>query len=815
MPRAAPQNDHSTSEKINDNPSTISISSPVSSTTNLTGFGEIAPTSVSSSEPIPRSPFARPNAGYDARPIPDALKNNFRVATFDWGSATPIGGVPYSISFPIALFNIPNIAMKLTEYRYFAADVKMRVKINATPFHFGSLGVVFVPRCGHAVTDKTHPFQLMSHPGAMFLEPGGQESLEMELHRLPITPFDPIEGATHEIGTVFFIVRAPLAQLSGEEPAPISVSIFANLTNIELAGYGETDASAKLIRHLVKGLTAKNDVPKKQSGKGKAEAQVKSQAGVISSLLDTASSFAPVLAVSPLAEFAPFAAIAGAAAPFFKSIGLSKPASVKDITPTSQSARRYMAKGSGLTIHERLGLHQDASNAMPNHPLLTQPDIRELIKMPAWLRTFSFDETATSETVLRVIPLTPSLAFTDNNYWYPGMLAYYSQFFQYWRGGFKVMIVFNTAQYTTATLRITHNSYYEPTPSIESSAGNRISEVLEIRGNTTWKKSFPFLYPAAWAPIVGLRDPALLTIDPSIFMSSLQITVVNPAVSTPDVDHAKIYYSVYIAADDDFDFKDYTGYLLRTQVNEIVTPPKKQSLMQSFSTKFQPIHPALASYEQGWVKSETETNLMELGHIECECAFAYVSANPNRPDVIYSGPSYITKLLEPFRVVRGGVNIRYMGEEPAYGVLSYAYAAASPYAPSAGMAGVDTYLTKPPYRVWKEAVIGNQDICLTVPYKSDNPFALHDSTLPQDVEKMPPVVLLDAGDPSVCLHSLADDFAVGLPTIPHRITYYDPGVFKDPKSTAGEELRSLMKSLPSDIVRGVTSSSNKLAQPKL
>lgn len=806
-------NESCTTEKMNDNPTTISISEPVHSRSNLTGFAEVAPTALSVAEPSSSSPFTSANAGYVSRPVPDSLKNVFVVGTFDWASTSAASSKPYSLRFPEAIFAIPNIAMKLTEYRYFSANVRVRVKINATPFHFGSLGVAFLPRQNPA-SQRAIGQMLQSYPSAMFLEPGGQESIEMLLERVPITPFDLIDGATCEIGSLMFFVRVPLQQLSGEDPAPIRVTVYASLENVVLAGYGEQNAASKLIRHLVKQLKPAPPPAKKQSGTGGAEAKAKSQSGVISSILDSASSFTPVLAATPLAEFAPFTALAGVAAPFFRSIGLSKPLSVKDITPVSSNSRRGMTLGSGLSIHERLGTHQDATSGDPKHPLLSRPDIRELVRSPTWLKTFYFDETSTPETVLRVLPLTPSLCNVEGGYWYPGMLSYYSQFFQYWRGGIKLKIDFTASQFTSATIRVTHNSYYEATPLIEQTAGNRVSEVVEIRGNTTWSRSFPFLYSQSWAPVIGYRDPSLLTgLDSNLLMSSIEITVVNPAVSSPDATSAAIYYSVYIAADDDFDFKDYVGFKPRKIQVELPAPPAvKQSLRDAFTTKFQSIHPGLCSYEQGWVKSETETNLMELCHKEVQCDIGDLTNYPDYPE-LPDLATHISMLLNPFFITRGGVNGRIATEIPFHVGMS-STPQAPQYETSAMLASLSPHLSTTVDRVYNDPYI--HDITFSVPYKNVNPFWMHWSPLDSDYSPYRPKVEATFAGIVDSYISLADDFMVGLPLLPDRFVVYTPPPVSEPpapKPSLGGELSTLLNSLPPDIVRGVTSS--PLASPKI
>jgi len=795
----------------NDNPNTIQESQPVDSITGLTNFGDIAPEEQVATEPSSHALVSNSDAGYTPEPIPKALGYNFRVDTFQWTYANAINTVVHTSSFPALLKAIPNIAMKLAENRYMACDIEVKVKVASTPFHFGSLGVAFVPRNGPAsnfYTRHANPYQLQSFPNVSWIRIGAVENLEITLERIPFTTFDFVEGTDPTVGTLAFFVRTPL-RTSGTstEPTPLTVNVFANykLPTMKLAGRGESEASMRLLKHTVAAMSRK-DNPHKQSGKGKKrtpdeEAKNKSEQGIISTVLQAAGSFAPLLMESPLAEVAPFAFAAGALAPVFKSLGLSKPLDVSATQPFFPGQRRYMHQGAGLAPHQRIGIHQDSALADVKECGLGRPDIRELAKQPAWLGTFFIDDTFPSEYVMKVIPLTSSICYRANassDVYSPGLMAYYSQFFRFWRGGFKVMIDFDCSMFTSATIAVTHNTYNEVTSNMELTRGNRVNHVVEIRGNTRWKKSFPYVSYKAWTPVIGFRGPTTTPLAVDSFLDSLELTIINPAKSTADDGDSSIYYAIYIAADDDIDFKDYVGFQLRAAENEIVAADraKKQSLRSEFSSGWEPVLPAIRGIEYGYVKSETQTNIADLCHQEVLCHVNELT-QPMWP--WYSGPDFansdhIHMLLFPFLSFRGSVNFRAMfTTAPSYVQKLYAENLSS-LAPSAWMTG-RTYLLDPNV-VRAEPVPTNDkepDLCFSIPYTAETAALPYITSCSEDDRNYDPYIYLETAGVTQVFRSLGDDYQMGLPFTAPLFTIADPSVGKKPSDKVSSPVLSEFK----------------------
>jgi hypothetical protein len=394
------------------------------------------------------------------------------------------------------------------------------------------------------------------------------------------------------------------------------------------------------------------------------------------------------------------------------------------------------------------------------------------------LGTYFFDETKAREEILRILPIMPSLSCQYGSVltnYAPGMMAYYSQCYKFWRGGIKVQITFNCSLFTSATLRITHNTYNEATTDMETVAGNKVSEIVEIRGTTKWKKTIPYIGLNPWTPVVGFRTPALPSELIDVFPTALEITVLNPATSTADAGDATIYYSIYVGAADDIDFKDFIGFSPRAAQVEYV-PPEKQSLRADFATDFMPMHPAIKAMEAGYVKTENETNLIELLHREAVVEPSYALDHPTLPYTHPSVENVFERLLYPFIAFRGSTNIRVVsGALKSYLVMRPGFVS-FPYNSSSWSTG-KLYLQSPNYILGEDvsSSILPGDLAVNIPHSSAVPVVAPYSTLTEDNSLYEPTLnVFNSGEDKTIYQSLGDDFMCGTPLNPPTFNIEGP-----------------------------------------
>jgi hypothetical protein len=383
--------------------------------------------------------------------------------------------------------------------------------------------------------------------------------------------------------------------------------VFASFKNPVVSGYGYTAPLPLNVKRRIKELHDKEPARKqsKQSGPQK-EGLAKAKGGVISGLLEAANNFTPLIAASPFAEFAPFTAAAGLLAPFVKSLGFSKPLDPSKTDRTTIADWTEFPYGHGLTPGQKLALHPDATVGDTDSSYLKRHTIQDLIKKPVLLYTGSFTSASAALANLLRFPVQPSLAYkTSSTIYQPGMMAYLSQMFSQWRGGIKFKIQFMTGQFTTARIRIAHIPNYEEAPSVEEYAGDAVSAVVDIRGDTDFEFTVPYINPMPYLPVMrvyGVTDSLEEVLPTAMDSSYVTISVINPSTVSVVGGDSTIYMNIWMSAAEDMEFgvlgqwepKDYT----------LLPPAKKQSLEASFSKTFNPLIPALASSEAGLVLSE-------------------------------------------------------------------------------------------------------------------------------------------------------------------------------------------------------------------
>jgi hypothetical protein len=475
---------------------------------------------------------------------------------------------------------------------------------------------------------------------------------------------------------------------------------------------------------------------------------------------------------------------------------------------TTPGQRRGMSQGSGLTVHERLGTHQDAILAATSSCGFRDDwDIRNMAQRGAFVGKFTFDSTSTQGYVLSVVPLTPSLSYGSgsggNGSYYPGHAAYYSQFFQRWRGTLKLVLEFVTTVFTTASIRVTHNSYNEVSADVEEKS--HVSTVAEIRGYTVYKRKFPYISLKPWTQVIGFRTPTQtpLTNEFDMELDSVELSVINPPRTTDGTGSSQVWCNVYIAGGEDIDFKDYIGFKVRTTEAEADAPPSKQSMKSLFSGEFPTIHPALTAREYGLVRSETETSILELCKRETRLMKDAVTDWPTNPSAAMALTN-ISALIRCFQFYRGSVNYRFCFAAPTQiGLDTTTYSGnwatqLSSWNAAYPLLAYPTNFVSSPNTV-------NPDVCVNIPWQEDS-IGLPFEPETEEDDNMNNYVYFTPLGPGIggndVFGSLGDDFQLASVHQPPKYVVTVALDSDDELSPPAEHAQQPQK-LPPDIDRGI------------
>jgi hypothetical protein len=178
------------------------------------------------------------------------LKRPTLIDTRSWSTSTT-AGTSGTVIEPWYLFlNNPLIRNKLNNYAFLRAKLCIKVIINATPFHYGSMRVSYEPNVNTANNGsrkskvRTNPFTdswlitpYSQLPG-VWLSPADNAGGEIHVPFFRHTNWLPLRAASdvRTMGTLNYFVAFPLTVASATGSPSISINTYAWMEDVELAG---------------------------------------------------------------------------------------------------------------------------------------------------------------------------------------------------------------------------------------------------------------------------------------------------------------------------------------------------------------------------------------------------------------------------------------------------------------------------------------------------------------------------------------------------------------------------------------------------
>jgi hypothetical protein len=182
----------------------------------------------------------------DTSAIARFLERPVRLRTHTWG----VGQSMWFEVNPWSILSVPSVVSKLNNYSRLRADVRIRVNVSATPFHYGKLLVAYRPHPGCLSTDDpmynsaislacsdpitNHAAVVSQLPGVQ-INPCYTDTVELicpYMHYKPgiSIPDDPPFG---RIGTLMLRSVAPLRHANSGTDS-VTVEILASLENVTI-----------------------------------------------------------------------------------------------------------------------------------------------------------------------------------------------------------------------------------------------------------------------------------------------------------------------------------------------------------------------------------------------------------------------------------------------------------------------------------------------------------------------------------------------------------------------------------------------------
>ena len=646
---------------------------------------------------VERSTFSvvPPLDPYPPAEINSALTRSYEIDNFTWATTDAPGAKVFEVEFPFALFTKPYIYDKLKDYLYFRSRVEVTFRLNTTKFEFGTLLVSWLPfykQSGSTIGSwRMNNIASCAQCNPVLISAQQGTTVTVDMPWIHPEPWMPINSGLPEIGTMVVRVLHRLSSASVDPPADITVNVYARFIEPTVAGYAPdaNPTSTVLARNVTQSANTslgidtskitRKDVREVYAARPKGptmqqEAKAKSSSGVISSAIKGVASYAPMVAMAdpgllPVALMGQF--LAETIGPVFSAIGLNKPTDISTAGKSIATLGNGLLHGEGLDYPTKLSLDPECSIATTvglcgyDNP---QPTISEIIMRPSLVDTFQFDTSTPKGSKIYNVPLMP-LGYVVNsdseqNVVVPTYAAYYANWHQYWRGGFKFKFRFTTSSFVTTRVRITFQPE-EITSNISDVSGDLISRVVDVTGDTDCEMFFPYISNHWYLPV---HMPHTTDWQDSRYsFGRLIIYLDAPVVSVDTVAQPPVFCSVWQAAAEDFRFMQYTNPIIPPNAIRFDTtiPALAKSkgkarnvtqcdITREFSKPFKGIvEPAMLSPEAALVNGEDSSTLAQLIHRYVPYGFQPIAGSSELyPNVPTYDSHYM--LISPFLNYRGG-----------------------------------------------------------------------------------------------------------------------------------------------------------------
>jgi len=529
------------------------------------------------------------------------LSRNFRVLTFSWGPSY----TTQTLDFPYCLLQQESIGDALASFLYFRGDVRVEVRMNTTPFHYGALMCSWLPYTN--VTGSINVFQASGNRPVV-LSASTQQAATIDIPwTSPETWCNWVACANDTLNQTAFIGRlmfhqlVPLTTTSSSISDTVIIQVFASFQNPRVAGYVPS-SSTRVAKEKLK--ERRKSLPKAWQESGPFRTQSKSQEAVVKSKDQTMVSdvvdgtIAPIM--RSLGSFGD--SVVNAASALFsggKFLGLfDKPRSLSSVQVYQVDYSKGHAQADGLYEGQSLGMYQfnklgSSSNMMGGES--SDMTINQFVGLPMLHRIIPFTTANQTDSATVIDPYYYNNAFGQLDY-----LMFASTCFNYWRGSIKYMIQFITTAFTTARFRISVN--YVSYSSAVTTTGDVVSRIVDVKGDTITEFTVPYLYNTHWRTIgtTGLAD----TTSPR-----LSIEVLEDIVGQSIESDATVYVILWRAAGEDFQFQQLQSPLL----NESLDLAEEQtSIRDRFRVPFEGIVKGVSGgVEHNFISSEAPVTIKD------------------------------------------------------------------------------------------------------------------------------------------------------------------------------------------------------------
>lgn len=471
------------------------------------------------------------------------LQRPVMIDSFTWTEDSVFP--PWYISPWRYYFDTVQIRNKLANYARIRCRLKVRFILNASPFYSGSLRATYFPL--EPVGGSRYPFGSAasnlirySQPPGVYLEPQTMSSAEMTL------PFvwegDWLNTADADafsnMGVIGVVQYARLFSANDVTGTGVTVRVYAWAEDVEIAG-----------------LTVE---PVMQSDEYEEEQGVISAPATAVGRVARLAANVPMLA--PYARAAEFGAnaVSGVA----KLFGYSNPPVIEDSMPVTVKSFHALANTDTRVPIDVLSIDPKnelaLSSSTNGYSGEDELSIVYLCGRESFLLGSTWTSTMPLNSLIFSTAVHPGLCQEEPaGVFHTTPMAYFSEMFQYWRGGLKFKFRFIKTKYHRGRVLISWdpNSLITTTADTETATLSRIVDIeneTEVEMVVPYKATLPYLNCRLDQEVSSSLTPSI-TMDRAYHNGTLTMRIQN-ALTGPAAT-PQITVLMFVSACDDFEFQ--------------------------------------------------------------------------------------------------------------------------------------------------------------------------------------------------------------------------------------------------------------------
>jgi hypothetical protein len=519
------------------------------------------------------------------------LTREYLLDTFPWGITPIVANYAFPDYIITNAARWPLVLPLLKMFRYWAADIEIRIKMETTPFHQGALLVSSMPGGQAALPSLTTASGL----NAYVLCASEQNECKFIIPYLaPRDWIDALEptigppGSDSTIGQLWIKTLNTLIPTMSNMPASVPVLIYWRFVNIKqkspASGITVVPFDIVVDGHMKPGHNA--------------EAAAKAKSGIdTSSVISSASSM--------LKEVPVIGSIYSSAVSVLKSIApdLSKPTDQQASTNLNVPYGGQMSTVAGLDYSSELSM-------FPNAQVTQSPtfygmqsshiEVSQLAQRPMLHNTV----TLTNASPMYFTYCTPlynqgGLGATTSDWLYNMAYA-----FRFWRGSIKFLLHFCVPSFYAFRVQL---ALEDQNALPIAQEGDIINKIVDIKGNTIVTLDVPFMRTTPW--VSPRQDASNLVLGVGYIPPILRVTIISQIVGSSAPTTPVVYLNIWRAGGEDTQFSSLMG---ARDGSDTIIVDGHMDMNTCFKKPFEPLLPSqVQSMEKGLIMPEVATTVSD------------------------------------------------------------------------------------------------------------------------------------------------------------------------------------------------------------